>query len=88
MSTEDEYTELFVIEFEGLLNDLKSYLESLDGVEHFSLKRSGFRLHDGSEFENPVTLQADIKYNTHVTDRTRVMLELEELGGVSEAKMG
>lgn len=88
MAEEPEYTELFIIEFEGTVSDLEDGLDALDGLEHHSLKRPGFRLSSSMEVESDTELHADIKYNTHQTDRTQLALQIEEIEGVSEVTLG
>jgi hypothetical protein len=88
MADEPEYTELFIITFEGTVKILKERLNNLDIIEHYSLNRPGFRLSSTTEFTNKTDIHADIKYNTYQTDRTQIATQIEEINGVSEVTLG
>lgn len=85
---EPKYTELFIVEFQGTLQNLKEHIEELDGVYDVSISKPGFRIVSSMEFGSPMELHSDIGYNSHKTDRTRLATEIEELDGVTEVTLG
>lgn len=69
------YREAFRVEYTGEVTDLTEAITAFVGVESVSAPRDAY-------VERSVDLE--IEYNTHETDRTRIAMDTEDLDGVSE----
>lgn len=73
----DKYTELFEVSYSGNVGDLTSHIKSAAGVERASTSEPSHRNIESS-------VQYEIKYDTHLTDRTELALYIEGFSGVDE----
>jgi hypothetical protein len=78
----EEYTELFKVEYNGKVSDLHSLISSITGVEKCMISEKSYEIvHDD-------VIDCEIRYNSHVTDRTKIANKLEENEDVSTVLFG
>jgi hypothetical protein len=77
----EQYTELFVIQYNGQLTDILNAIESTSGVQKARCSQPTHRTVD-----EPIDVE--ITYDTHETDRTRLAQQIETYNGVQEVTFG
>lgn len=81
MTSSRGYTELFKITYSGNVSDLNKQLAELAGVTNISGTEQSHRDVDK-------TLDYDITYDSHETDRETVAKSAEDINGVTEVTIG
>lgn len=77
----DSYKELFKVDYNGTVSELTDAINSLDGVERAATGEAAHR-------EVYKTLDYNITYDTHLTDRTQVANNIEAIDGVESVTFG
>lgn len=75
------FTELFDVEYEGKLPDLLQGISRLDGVNRVSSNVDKYVIVDEK-------ISCEIMYDSELTDRTEIVLAIEEIDGVKKAIKG
>lgn len=78
----EEYTELFKVGYNGKVSELYTLIKSITGIEKCMISRESY------EILNDDVVDCEIRYNSHITDRTKIANTLEESDDVSDVLFG
>lgn len=79
--TDEQFVELFKITYTGNVGDLRTNIEDIDGVDSASHSKHPY-------MDVDTTLDFDLAYDSHLTDRTSLANEIEDIDGVEDVIFG
>lgn len=78
---EEEFTELFEATYTGSVGRLMNSVQDIIGVESVSYNKRQY-------VSTQETIDLEITYNSHMTDRTRLASDIESIDGVEDVVFG
>jgi hypothetical protein len=87
MSKAGEYTDLFVIKYDGRVGELKDYMNSIEGITSLEWSEAGEKIRDDDTgVVEHYVLKPEIRYDTSITTPKQIEDELRDFDGVIEIK--